>query len=71
MSRKNQNELTMKMDLKKITFKYMIPFANHFDYRHMVDDRNGIRYQVPSLEQIGQHIDGQTGFSYFKWQFKK
>lgn len=32
-------------------FKYTIPFSNHFDYRHMVDDHNSIRHQVPSLEQ--------------------
>lgn len=33
------------------TFKYKIPFSNHFDYRHVVDDHNNIRHQVPSLEQ--------------------
>ena len=36
---------------KETTFKYTIPFSNHFDYRHIVDDHNAIRHQVPSLEQ--------------------
>ena len=36
---------------KETTFKYTIPFSNHFNYRHIVDDHNGIRHQVPSLEQ--------------------
>ena len=29
-------------EIKNCTFKYMIPFANHFLYRHMVDDHNSI-----------------------------
>ena len=36
---------------KETTFKYAIPFSNQFDYRHIVDDHNGIRHQVSSLEQ--------------------
>ena len=35
-----------------VTFKYKIPFSNHFDYRHIVDDHNGIRHMKPSLEQV-------------------
>ena len=38
-------------EIKNCTFKYMIPFANHFLYRHMVNDHNSIQHQVPSLEQ--------------------
>ena len=33
------------------TLKYKIPFSNHFYYRHVVDDHNGIRHMVPSFEQ--------------------
>ena len=36
---------------KEVTFQYTIPVSNHFDYRHIVDDHNAIRHQVPSLEQ--------------------
>ena len=32
-------------------FQYTMPFSNHFDYRHIVDDHNAVRHQVPSLEQ--------------------
>ena len=38
-------------ETKNVTFKYKIPFSNHFDYRHVVDDHNNIRHQVPALEQ--------------------
>ena len=32
------------------TFRYTMPFANHFKYRHAVDDHNHLRHQIPSLE---------------------
>ena len=32
------------------TFKYKEPFANHFAYRHAVDDHNNLRHRLPSLE---------------------
>ena len=32
-------------------FKYTEPFANHFDYRHIVDDHNNLRHQTPSIEE--------------------
>lgn len=32
-------------------FKYPIPFANHFKYRHSVDDHNNLRQQCPSIEK--------------------
>ena len=37
-------------EIKK--FQYAVPFAYHFDYRHIVDDHNGLRHMYPSLEQI-------------------
>ena len=37
-------------EIKK--FQYAVPFAYHFDYRHIVDDKNGLRHMYPSLEQI-------------------
>lgn len=36
---------------KTACFKYMEPFANHFDYRHLVDDHNLLRHMVPSIEE--------------------
>ena len=33
-------------------FQDAVPFAYHFDYRHIVDDKNGLRHMYPSLEQI-------------------
>ena len=58
--------LTMKPDQKKTyrwykgetpqsdasvkTFKYPEPFANHYLYRHCVDDHNNLRHSVPSIE---------------------
>ena len=31
--------------------KYTEVIANHFDFRHIVDDHNNLRHQVPSIEQ--------------------
>ena len=31
-------------------FKYILPFQNHFTWRHCVDDHNNHRHQVPSIE---------------------
>ena len=37
-------------------FQYTEPFANHFDYRHIVDDHNNLRHQVPAIEEVwGTH----------------
>ena len=36
---------------KTARFQYMEPFANHFDYRHLVDDHNLLRHMVPSIEE--------------------
>ena len=36
---------------QKIDFKYAEPFANHFDYHHIVDDHNNLRNQTPSIEE--------------------
>jgi len=35
---------------KVVRFKYAEPFANHFLYRHEVDDHNNLRHAVPSIE---------------------
>eukprot|EP00957_Ditylum_brightwellii_P024219 1826882-Ditylum_brightwellii.AAC.1 len=35
-----------------LTFQYTKPFANHFNYRHAVDDNNNLRHAIPSLEMI-------------------
>ena len=31
-------------------FRYEEPFANHYKYRHCVDDHNNLRHSVPSVE---------------------
>ena len=36
---------------KKVVFCYTEPFANHFDYRHYIDDHNNLRHATPSLEE--------------------
>ena len=33
-------------------FQYTEPFANHFDFRHIVDDHNNLRHQVPAIEEV-------------------
>ena len=30
--------------------QYAVPFTYHFDYRHIVDNHNGLRHIYPSLE---------------------
>ena len=37
-------------ETKNITFQYTEPFANHFNYRHAVDDHNNLRHGLPSIE---------------------
>jgi hypothetical protein len=37
--------------VEKKYFKYILPFQNHFTYRHAVDDHNNHRHQVPSIEE--------------------
>jgi hypothetical protein len=32
-------------------FEYIEPIANHFDYRHCVDDNNHLRHMRPSIEE--------------------
>ena len=32
-------------------FKYTEVIANHFDFRHIVDDHNNLRHQVPAIEE--------------------
>ena len=34
----------------RYTFKYTEPFANHFDFRHAVDDHNNLRHGLPAIE---------------------
>ena len=31
-------------------FKYNLPFDWHFCYRHVVDDHNNLRHELPSIE---------------------
>ena len=31
-------------------FRYEESFANHYKYRHCVDDHNNLRHSVPSIE---------------------
>eukprot|EP00957_Ditylum_brightwellii_P098892 7533692-Ditylum_brightwellii.AAC.1 len=33
-----------------LTFQYMKPFANYFNYQHAVDGHNKLRHAIPSLE---------------------
>ena len=35
----------------KTEFEYIEPVANHFDYRHCVDDNNHLRHMRPSIEE--------------------
>ena len=35
----------------KRSFHFTEPFSNHFDYRHIVDDHNNLRHQVPAIEE--------------------
>jgi len=35
---------------RSVSFKYKEPFANHYNYRHCVDDHNNLRHSVPSIE---------------------
>ena len=35
---------------RRTTFQYTEPFANHFNYRHAVDDHNNLRHGLPSIE---------------------
>ena len=35
---------------KITTFQYTEPFANHFYFRHAVDDHSNLRHEVPSIE---------------------
>ena len=34
-----------------VKFDYEEPWANHFDFRHCVDDNNNLRHSKPSLEE--------------------
>ena len=34
---------------KETSFKYATPFANYFDYRHVVDDHNNLRHQKHAI----------------------
>ena len=36
---------------EKTEFIYKLPFSNHFDFRHIVDDHNKLRHKIPSLEE--------------------
>ena len=33
-----------------VNFEYKEPFANHFNFRHAVDDHNNLRHGLPSIE---------------------
>jgi hypothetical protein len=35
----------------KVVFEYIDPIANHFDYRHCVDDNNHLQHMRPSIEE--------------------
>ena len=37
-------------ETKTATFQYTEPFANHFNFRHAVDDHNNLRHGLPSIE---------------------
>ena len=36
---------------KSTTFKYHEPFYLHFNHRHIVDDHNNLRHDVPNVEE--------------------
>jgi hypothetical protein len=40
-----------KANGEKVVFEYIEPVANHFDYRHCVDDNNHLRHMRPSIEE--------------------
>jgi hypothetical protein len=41
----------IKVDGAKVESEYIEPLANHFDYRHCVDDNNHLRHVRPSIEE--------------------
>ena len=52
--KEGQKESTRKYEkngaMHTKTFKYTVPFSNHFDFCHCIDDHNNLRHQVPSIE---------------------
>ena len=70
-------------ETKTTTFQYTEPFANHFYFRHAVDDHNNLRHGLPSIEStiVTHHwplrvftfllavteVNIFKAFSYFVW----
>ena len=49
----------------KKKFRYIIPFENHYKYRHCIDDHNNHRHQIPSLESTwGTHRWENRAFAF-------
>ena len=47
----NQNDtFRRKSDGTTLRYKYTEVFANHYKFRHCVDDNNNLRHKVPSVE---------------------
>lgn len=42
---------------ENIKFQYNVPFAYHFDKRHIVDDHNGVRHLYPRTNMGHTKID--------------
>ena len=34
-----------------VKFQYCLPFSNHFDFRHVIDDHNNLRHSKAALEE--------------------
>ena len=45
-----------KGDTEKRKIKYSTVFANHFKYRHIVDNNNNLRHSFPSFEETSRTV---------------
>ena len=85
--RQRKDAIRTLLDGSTITYKYTEPFANHFDYRHCVDDHNNLRHQTPALEETWityrwptrvftfllaiSEVNAYLAFRYFVWNGEK
>ena len=70
-------------DIVSTSFNYSQVFANHFLYRHLIDDHNNLRHMVPSIEGTWKthnwiicvltviltvsEVNAYLAFRYFHW----
>ena len=72
---------------EQVHFRLNDVFANHFKYRHAVDDHNHLRHQIPSIEDTWathfwpnrqfafllaiSEVNAYKAFKYFVWKNEK